>query len=338
MTPEHRAVPRLACALPPSRDFPAHARLAEELGYARVWAFDSPALYGDVWVALARAADATDRIGLATGVTVPFSRHPLVTASAIATVAELAPGRVACALGTGFSAAAALGRKPMTWAALTLYIQQLRTLLAGGTAQIDGAQCRMIHSPGFAPARPIEAELYLAPMGPKGMAAARDHADGVLLTTPADAPRWPMTGLLISGTVLDPGEDHDSPRVIDALGPQYATGIHALWQWSPDLIKEIPGGPQWLDALNQVPPGQQHLAVHEGHLVTVTPRDEVLVREAKTRLTTGYAWTGTADAIRHRAQDTVGLGITELVYNPSGTDIPGELQRFAQAVNGSASE
>jgi 5,10-methylenetetrahydromethanopterin reductase len=29
---------------------------AEELGYTRAWAFDSPALYGDVWVALARAA------------------------------------------------------------------------------------------------------------------------------------------------------------------------------------------------------------------------------------------------------------------------------------------
>jgi 5,10-methylenetetrahydromethanopterin reductase len=322
MTQERRAVPRLACALPPSIDFPAYARLAEELGYTRVWAFDSPALYGDVWVALARAADATERIGLATGVTVPFSRHPLVTASAIATVAELAPGRVACALGTGFSAAAALGRRPMTWAGLTLYIQQLRSLLRGDTVEIDGAQCRMIHSPGFAPARPISAELYLAPMGPKGMAAARDHADGVLLTTPADAPYWPMIGLLMSGTVLEPGEDHDSPRVIDAIGPQYTTGIHALWQWSPDLIKEVPGGPQWLDALERVRPDQRHLAVHEGHLVTVTTRDK---------------WTGTAEAIRHRAQETAGLGVTELLYNPSGTDIPGELERFAEAVNGSAS-
>ena len=56
MTQERRAVPRLACALPPSSDFPAHARLAEELGYARVWAFDSPALYGDVWVRYPRTS------------------------------------------------------------------------------------------------------------------------------------------------------------------------------------------------------------------------------------------------------------------------------------------
>ena len=193
MTPERRTVPRLACALPPSRDFPSHARLAEELGYTRVWAFDSPALYGDVWVALARAADATERIGLATGVTVPFSRHPLVTASAIATVAELAPGRVACALGTGFTAAAALGRKPMTWAALTLYIEQLRSLLRGDTVEIDAAQCRMIHSPAR-PRPPHRGPAVPRPDGAKGMAAARGHADGVLLAVPADAAYWPMAG------------------------------------------------------------------------------------------------------------------------------------------------
>lgn len=336
MTTERDTVPSLACALPPSRDFPALARIAEELGYTRVWAFDSPALYGDVWVALARAADATERIGLATGVAVPFSRHPMVTAAAIATVDELAPGRVACALGTGFSAASALGRKPMTWAALTLYLEELRSLLRGDTVEIDGAQCRMIHSPGFSAARPVEAELYLAPIGPKGMAAARDHADGVLLTAPADTVHWPMVGLLVSGTVLDPAEDHTSPRVIDAVGPQYATRIHALWEWSPDLIAGMPGGPQWLDALAQVPPDQRHLAVHEGHLVTVTKADEVLVRAAGERLTE-HAWTGSPEAIAHRAQEAASLGVTELLYNPSGTNIAGELERFAAAVNGSAS-
>ena len=85
----------LSCGFPPSIDLPTYARLAESLGYERVWAYDSPALYGDVWVALARVAEATDRIGVATGVAVPSLRHPVVTASAIATIEELAPGRLA---------------------------------------------------------------------------------------------------------------------------------------------------------------------------------------------------------------------------------------------------
>ena len=47
-------LPALACAFPPSHDLPSYARRAEELGYERVWVFDSPALYGDIWIALAR--------------------------------------------------------------------------------------------------------------------------------------------------------------------------------------------------------------------------------------------------------------------------------------------
>ena len=54
----------------PSRDIVDHARTAAELGYERVFVFDSPALYGDIWVALARIAEAVPDIGLATGVAV----------------------------------------------------------------------------------------------------------------------------------------------------------------------------------------------------------------------------------------------------------------------------
>jgi 5,10-methylenetetrahydromethanopterin reductase len=79
-------VPELSCAFPPSRDLPRYARLAETLGYRRVWVYDSPALYGDLWIALARVAEVTTTIGLGTGVAVPSLRHPMVTASAIATV------------------------------------------------------------------------------------------------------------------------------------------------------------------------------------------------------------------------------------------------------------
>ena len=47
--------------------FPAHPRLgeiarhAEGLGYVRCWTYDSPALYGDVWVACAEIARNTER-------------------------------------------------------------------------------------------------------------------------------------------------------------------------------------------------------------------------------------------------------------------------------------
>ena len=48
--------------LPPGRDTVEHARIAESLGYRRCWLYDSPALYEDVWVSLARVAEATRRV------------------------------------------------------------------------------------------------------------------------------------------------------------------------------------------------------------------------------------------------------------------------------------
>jgi 5,10-methylenetetrahydromethanopterin reductase len=46
----------LACAFATSDQSHEHARIAEDLGYARAWFYDSPALYPDVWVQLCRAA------------------------------------------------------------------------------------------------------------------------------------------------------------------------------------------------------------------------------------------------------------------------------------------
>ena len=83
---------RLSCALIPSPREPEQAALAERLGYERVWLADSPALYGDVWIAVAEAARATRRIGLGTSVLIPSLRHVLATAAAIAHVEAIAPG------------------------------------------------------------------------------------------------------------------------------------------------------------------------------------------------------------------------------------------------------
>jgi alkanesulfonate monooxygenase SsuD/methylene tetrahydromethanopterin reductase-like flavin-dependent oxidoreductase (luciferase family) len=91
--------PQLSFACPPGGRSVEHSRIAESLGYERVWLFDSPSMYTDIWVSLARIADATERIGLGTGVAVPSTRHPMVTASAIAAVEELAPGRLVVAFG-----------------------------------------------------------------------------------------------------------------------------------------------------------------------------------------------------------------------------------------------
>ena len=64
---------------------------------------------------LARVAHATRAIGVGPGVLVPSLRHVAMQAAAIATLEALAPGRVAVAIGTGFTGRRLLGKPPLAW-------------------------------------------------------------------------------------------------------------------------------------------------------------------------------------------------------------------------------
>jgi 5,10-methylenetetrahydromethanopterin reductase len=329
--------PAYSCAFPPSLDVVAKARLAERLGYRRVWIFESPALHGDMWIGLARVAEATERIGVATGVAVPGLRHPMVTASAIASVHELAPGRLVTAFGTGYTGRSVIGQKPVTWAGLATYVQQVQGLLRGDVVEVDGQPCQMMQLPGFGPRRPIDVPIWIAASGARGFAAARElHAPGVVLTNmpPANGPGWDNSALLRFGTVLRPGEDHRSPRVVEAVGPGYVSTVHAVWQHAGHAVDAMPGGAQWRAALDAArPPHQQHLVAHQGHLTTLTQRDRDLITAAGPALLRP-GWTGDAAAIRARFDQAGAAGITEVIYVPAGPDIAGELEGFAAAANG----
>ena len=70
----------------------AAARRAEEAGWSGVLVVDSQNLAGDSYVSLTSMALATGTIGIGTGVTNPVTRHPAVTASAMASIQRLSAG------------------------------------------------------------------------------------------------------------------------------------------------------------------------------------------------------------------------------------------------------
>ena len=80
----------------------ALAALAEELG-AEVCLVADEGTERDVYVALTAILAATDVLVVGPAITNPFSRHPVTTAAAVATLAEIAPGRVWHGLGVGGS-------------------------------------------------------------------------------------------------------------------------------------------------------------------------------------------------------------------------------------------
>src|ERR1041384_7435853 len=153
---------KISCAFATSLESHEHARIAEDLGYARAWFYDSPALYPDVWVQLCRAAERTTRIGLGPGVLVPSLRHPMVNAAAIATLVSIAGAeRVAVAVGSGFTGRLTLGQRPLKWPRVSEYGRVLRALLRGEAAEWDGALVQMLHPAGFGAPRPIEVPFVI---------------------------------------------------------------------------------------------------------------------------------------------------------------------------------
>jgi len=314
---------KVSCGLLPDARIVERARLAESLGYDRVWSYDSPALYGDVFIALGRVAEATDRIGLGTGVLVPHTRHVLVTASAIAAIEQLAPGRLAIAIGTGFTARQTFGQKAIPWNRLERYIRDLRALLRGETVEVDGRALRMLHPAPVAPARPIATPILVAANGARGLAVAREVGDGVLAAA-APIPGFAWSALLQAGTVLEEGENLHSPRVVEAIGPAVAAMYHGAY--GAGGVDALPGGSGWREEIEAFPEAERHLHVHEGHFVELSERDRRHID-----MTLGAATlTGRADEVAERLAGLEAAGATEIMYCPMG-DVERELRAMASA-------
>jgi 5,10-methylenetetrahydromethanopterin reductase len=259
----------------------------------------------------------------------------MTTASAIATLEGLAPGRLACGFGTGATARLALNKRNLSWATTRRYVEQVHALLRGEIVEIDGEHCQMIHHPRWAAARPFETPLILSAMGSKGSEIAIELNKagviaGIMSMEDIDAPiSWRIR--TVTGTVLDDGESIGDERVKQALGPWYVMGYHFAWQMAPASVSMMPLGEQWQARIeSERPDGQRHLSVHEGHATDVMPRDQEVLDAAGEALGT-VGWVGTRDEIRELAMASGATGTSEILYLPSG-DIKREMRAFASAV------
>lgn len=319
----------LSCAFATSLETPEHARIAEDLGYARAWLYDSPALYPDVWVQLCRAGERTRRIGLGPGVLVPSLRHPMVTAAAIGTLVSIAgPERVAVAVGSGFTGRLTMGQRPVAWKRVAEYVRTVRALLRGEAVEWQGGLMQMLHGDGFGPHRPVTVPFVIAAAGPKGIAVARELGDGVF-GAPMPIPGFAWSIALTFGTVLEEGEDPGSPRVVAAAGPAAPVMFH--WALENGVPDAVPNGAAWAAAYADVPPGARHLALHEDHLVAINRRDRPFVTG---QLLVQHGLALSRAGWRERLAMLEAQGATEIAFQPAGPAIARELETFAEAARG----
>jgi 5,10-methylenetetrahydromethanopterin reductase len=250
-----------AIAFPSYVDAWRDAEIAEANGFTHAWFYDSQLVCSDVYATMALAAEHTSTMCLGTLVAIPSNRIAPVTASAIATINALAPGRVILGIGTGFTGRNTMGLPPVPVASMVEYVEQVRGLLAGEDVLYrEGKRERWIRllqgdkSRGFINVDdPIP--IHIAANAPKALAAVGRSGDGwiTIAQDPASmsgcfeaiasaagehgrtfegtgTATKPYTTMLTTGCILRDGEAIGSERVIDRVGPVVVVPMHAVWE------------------------------------------------------------------------------------------------------------
>jgi alkanesulfonate monooxygenase SsuD/methylene tetrahydromethanopterin reductase-like flavin-dependent oxidoreductase (luciferase family) len=163
------------------------ARLAERLGYDVFWITDSHMAVREAMSLLGALAVSTTRISLGTGVSHLAGRHPTVIASAMATLDELAPGRIRLGIGVGDSGPLNLGLPRTTVRDLEAAVTTIRHLLQG--EQTPG-QTRPLRLSYLQPRETSPVPIYVAATGERTLRMAGHVADAALVSgMPDELPR-----------------------------------------------------------------------------------------------------------------------------------------------------
>jgi len=327
-------------ALPTAADSWKLAQRAEELGFTHAWFYDTQMLSADCFVAMGAAAVNTRRIRLGTGVLVPSNRIAPVTANALATLNQLAPGRIDFGVGTGFTARRAMGFGAIKVKDMETYIAQVYGLLRRETVDFEmEGQKRKIRFlnpelPLFNTQDPIA--LHLSAFGPRTRALTAKlkagwidfvgKVENGIKEVEAMREAWSKAGHAMGdlqatafalGCVLQDGEAADSDRAMAQAGPRAAVMLHraadeALAGLAPGvtmLSKTTPELQAYIDlARSFEPKDAPYLQNHRGHLMFVKPEEKRFVSAELIRAT---SFTASEAEIKQRIEALRGAGYTQ---------------------------
>ncbi|UCG36449.1 MAG: 5,10-methylenetetrahydromethanopterin reductase [Candidatus Bathyarchaeota archaeon] len=158
-----------------------YAIQAEKTGFNTLWITDH-FNNRNVYVSLTMVSAYTDRIRFGPGVTNPFMAHPIVAAQAVATLNEIAPGRVVCGIGVGDKTTLEMVNlkpsKPL--ATIRESVKIIREIASGESLDLQG---RIFTVSGarlnFRTTSRIP--IFVGAQGPKMLALAAEVGDGVLI-------------------------------------------------------------------------------------------------------------------------------------------------------------
>ena len=336
----------------------AEVRLVEQRGFTHAWIPDSQMIWGDTYACLALAATATARIKLGTGVAIASNRIAPVSVHSIATVNQIAPGRVILGFGTGHTARRIMGLPPVKFGEFCAEVRTISELLRRGEAvyRTEGMErkIRFLHRKDRFINLDDRIPFYVAANAPQTIALAGEFGDGLITTgvgTPDRLAR--IRKLLEEGTkkagrtlnafpivslthacVLKRGEGLESPRVAALTGHWVMANYHAIAAGyaSPE---SLPGEvrPVFEEYRRHVesmqPKEERYLRLHEGHCQFVAPDERRFITPEGIRATT---LVGTGDELITQLKGLEKAGLGQIFLNPPLEGFEESVGDFAREV------
>lgn len=158
------------------------AQLADTSGLESIWMSDHLCFRDSLTTSMALLAS-TEKIKVAPAPLSPYSRTPIISAMAIATMDEFAPGRVIASPGTGNAAALKEAgiESPHPLQTMREYVEILRRLLKGETVNFQGKMFQLHGAQmGLLPSVPIP--MYITAVRARMLQLGGEIGDGVLLS------------------------------------------------------------------------------------------------------------------------------------------------------------
>ena len=156
------------------------SKRSKQLGFDNLWLTDSSLHTRDCYSYLTLAATVSTRLGLGSAVTNPVSRHPGITAAALATVDEVSGGRAILGIGAGDRPLRALGLRTSSVATLEAAVGAIRGLWRGDELTSEAASFRFRDAHLRFQPRP-DIPIFVSASGPRTLELAGRVADGVIL-------------------------------------------------------------------------------------------------------------------------------------------------------------
>ena len=193
------------------------AEIAEGAGYDDLWLADER-FFREVYSSLTLCALVTRRIRLGPCVTDPYSRHPALTAMAIATLDEISKRRAVLGIGAGVSGFRELGVDAGRSAvAIREAVELIRRLLAGETVTVKGRAISFADGRlDFAPPR-ADLPIYVASQRAAGCRVAGRLADGAIMQGALAEPLVRFFRETVHGAAREAGRDPARVALVSRL-------------------------------------------------------------------------------------------------------------------------